>query len=68
MPEGWPDMLDIVLGTIDREDLSSETMQPERQIWWDYGIDWIKDMSAKGNGSLPIHPDYRVDQTVQTSH
>ncbi|EPE27056.1 Mss4-like protein [Glarea lozoyensis ATCC 20868] len=61
MPEGWPDMLDIVLGTVDREDLSGEALKPERQLWWDCGIEWIKDMSVQGVGEVPRHPDYKVD-------
>lgn len=64
MPEGWPDMLDIVLGTADREDLDSKALQPERQLWWDYGIGWIKDMTVQGFSSLPKHPDYRVNEIV----
>ena len=29
-PEGWPEMLDIVLGTIDREYLEKDNLAPER--------------------------------------
>ena len=32
MPAGWPEISDIVLGTVDREDLEREEMRPERQI------------------------------------
>lgn len=38
MPEPWPPMLDVYIGTIDREDLDTEYMEPERQLWWDWGI------------------------------
>ena len=40
-PEGWPEMLDLVLGTIDREFLGGSNLVPERQLWWDCGVDWI---------------------------
>lgn len=55
MPEGWPDMLDISLGSIDREDLDGEAMIPERQVWWDCGIDWVRKLSVDGAKRLPIH-------------
>jgi hypothetical protein len=64
MPEGWPDMLDIVLGTVDREDLEKDALKPERQLWWDYGIDWVKKLTIEGLEALPKHPDYRVDHVV----
>jgi hypothetical protein len=32
MPEGWPDMLDILLGTVDREDLDGLALAPERNV------------------------------------
>lgn len=31
--EGWPEMLDIVLGTVDRENLEGNALVPERQLW-----------------------------------
>jgi hypothetical protein len=64
MPEGWPDMLDIILGTICREDLEGDALQPERQLWWDCGIDWIQKMATQGVGSLPKHPSYNVDTII----
>jgi hypothetical protein len=67
MPAGWPDMLDITLGTVDREGLESEDLQPDRQLWCDYGIEWIKDMAFKGKSEIPRHPDYRVNEVVPSS-
>ena len=64
MPEGFPSMLDITLGSVDRKDLDSEALVPERHLWWDYGIDWIRRLATKGYGALPIHPDYRIADTV----
>lgn len=65
MPEGWPDMLDIVLGTVDREDLSKEDLRLDRQLWWDYGIGWVRDLVTHGTSEIPRHPDYRVDVLVE---
>lgn len=64
MPEGWPDMLDIVLGSVDREFLDGGELVPERQLWWDYGVGWIKGMTSEGVGELPRHPTYKVDEFV----
>jgi hypothetical protein len=57
-------MLDITLGSVDRRYLDSDALVPERHLWWDYGIDWIRRLAAKGYGELPIHPNYRIAETV----
>lgn len=64
MPEGPPVMLDITLGSVDRSHLDTHALEPERHLWWDYGIDWVHDLATKGYGALPIHPDYRLADTV----
>ena len=64
MPAGFPNMLDITLGSVDRRHLESDALVPERHLWWDYGIDWIRRLATKGYGDLPIHPDYRIAETV----
>jgi hypothetical protein len=65
MPEGFPNMLDITLGSVDRRLLETEALVPERHLWWDYGIDWIRHLATEGYGALPIHPDYRIADTVK---
>ena len=57
-------MLDIVLGTVDRQELDADTLAPERQLWWDCGIDWIKRLTTEGAGILPRHPIYKVNEVV----
>lgn len=64
MPEGFPDMLDITLGSIQRDHLDSQALIPERHLWWDYGIEWVRKLATEGMGGLPIHPDYRLGDTV----
>jgi len=66
MPEGWPDMLDIVMGTVDRGDLEGEALRPERMLWWDYGVGWIKDLSMKGMGEVPRHGNHMVNEVVKS--
>ena len=62
MPDGWPDMLDIVLGTVDREDLELDSLVPERQLWWDKGISWVQKFSESGAMTLPKHPLYKINE------
>jgi hypothetical protein len=64
MPEGFPNMLDITLGSVERSQLDAHALVPERHLWWDYGIDWIRRLATEGCGALPIHPDYRLADTV----
>lgn len=56
MPSGWLEMLDIVLGTIDRGDLDSEAMAPERSLWWDMGVPWVRNLVGGECAELPEHP------------
>jgi hypothetical protein len=65
MPAGFPPMLDITLGSVDRRYLDSDALVPERHLWWDYGIDWIRRLATEGYGALPVHPDYRIAETVK---
>jgi hypothetical protein len=65
MPAGISkSLMDITLGSVDREYLEKEALVPERHLWWDYGVDWIRKLGTEGYGELPIHADYRVGETV----
>lgn len=63
--EGWPEMLDVVLGTVDTQDLDGEMLAPERQLWWDCGIDWIRRLASEGAGAIPKHPIYKINEFVE---
>lgn len=54
----WPLMLDIFLGTVDREDLERDWMVPERRLWCEPGVPWIRKLIAGGSNAagLPSHP------------
>lgn len=41
-------MFDVALGTVDREYL--EHLAPDRHLWWDRAVPWIKDYLDKGDG------------------
>ncbi|KAG8527847.1 uncharacterized protein KY384_006763 [Bacidia gigantensis] len=51
--EGTPSMdgvLDLQLGTVDRRDLDSEALRPERHLWWELGVGWVKGYVDHGDG------------------
>jgi rhodanese-related sulfurtransferase len=66
LPEwGWLKMLDIWLGTVDREDLDDgDKMEPERQMWCDMGVGWIRRFARNG---IPEHPLSKIDQVLNQS-
>ena len=64
-PEGWPEMLDVVLGTVDREFLEGSNLAPERQLWWDCGVDWIQRFATEGAGHMVKHPSYEVGDVIR---
>jgi len=54
--------MDIVLGTLDKEGLEMEGMRPDRHIYWDYGVGWMKRIVAEGDSvidgkKMPKHPE-----------
>lgn len=66
MPDEWPEMLDILLGTIDREDLElDENMIPERVVWDECALDWVKDLVV-GGLKVPVHARTSVKEKVRT--
>ena len=64
MPPGMPDMIDVILGTVDRELLEQDWMRPERHLWWRYGVPWVQDLLMSGLPA-PRHPIYSVHDVVQ---
>jgi len=58
-----PPMIDIVLGSLDTESLEMDGIRPDRHLYWESGINWVKDLLAEGDKSLsateeklPRHP------------
>ena len=64
MVEGFPDIFDTILGTIDREDLEKEWMAPDRHCWWEKGIPWVQEL-ATGGLELPKHPTFKVNEFIE---
>ena len=70
--ETLPQTLDMMMGTLDREDIIREGVRVERQLWWDQGIEWVRrlveegGLGAKGQGErLPRHPIWDVREFVE---
>ena len=61
---GWPKMLDIWLGTVDREDLEKDFMRPERMLWCEKGVPWVREMARDGAGRVPEHPLTKIDKVI----
>jgi len=56
-------IVDIAVGTFDDE--SIEAVKPERHLWWEHGIEWVKAMMEGGEMDWLIrHPDGRPSQVV----
>ena len=64
MVEGFPDIFDTVLGTVDRADLEKDWLTPERQCWWDKGIPWVQGLVCDGL-QTPRHPTFKVSEFVE---
>jgi hypothetical protein len=64
LPPGAPHFMAIVLGTIDREDLEVHELKAERQLWYDLGIRWIKEISDHGQKDILTHPLWQVNKTI----
>jgi hypothetical protein len=64
--ESWPDMVDILLGTVVREDLENDWLKPEREMWWEMGIPWIRDLIRDGTikEDMPRHPLWKMNHNV----
>jgi hypothetical protein len=61
---GWPPMLDILTGSVDRADLEHEYMAPERMLWAHYGIPWIRKLAHDGL-NIPEHPLMQADKSME---
>ncbi|KAG4443005.1 hypothetical protein IFR05_001536 [Cadophora sp. M221] len=62
--------VDIVLGSLDEESFNVEGVRPDRHLYWDSGVEWVKRLVTEGDGGLgeggkvPRHPDGERDVLV----
>ncbi|KAL9610189.1 MAG: hypothetical protein Q9167_005093 [Letrouitia subvulpina] len=64
MPDDWPEMLDILMGTVDKECLEKEELKPDRHVWWGKGIGWVKSLFDEDGREIPKHPLARLTDRV----
>ena len=62
---GFPDMLDIMLGSVDRKDLDADNLAPERHLWVGCGIEWVNEFASRGSGGLPKHPEFSIAEFIE---
>ena len=53
MPEHWPQMLDILLGSADREDLKNDFLVPDEHVFWENGVPWFTKLLDEGSTHIP---------------
>jgi len=60
----WPPMFDLYMGTVDRADLERDWMVPDRRMWCEPGVPWIRKLIAEGSDAmgLPSHPTIDIAQ------
>lgn len=58
-------MLDIFLGPVDGEFLQSETLAPEKHLWWNCGLDWIKHLVRNEADQRAKHPGDDLDEVAE---
>lgn len=64
MVEGFPDIFDTVLGTVDREDLEKDWLAPDRHCWWSKGVPWVQALARDGS-QVPRHPSFKVREFAE---
>ena len=64
---GWPQMLDIWMASVDRADLERAFMSPERQLWCEKGIPWIREFARYGGKGIPEHPTTKLNEVIDQS-
>ena len=58
--ERLPELFDVALGTVVREQL--EQLSPERHLWWDRALPWIKDYLDGGDrGNIERHVESQMN-------
>jgi hypothetical protein len=49
------DMMDIILGTVDRKVLDGEALEPEAYVYWDCRVPWLRDLASEWSKDLRRH-------------
>jgi hypothetical protein len=62
-------MIDIVMGSLDKESLETEGLRPDRHFYWDHGVSWVKSIVEGGDSAfdgqkMPRHPEGSREHSV----
>ena len=60
MTAGYPDMFDVLLGTLDREWVEQDWLAPERHFWLSCEIPWVNRILL--GGGLPRYSRSRLEE------
>lgn len=70
LPGPFLPSFDILLGTLDRDDL--EKVRPDRHFWWESGVGWVQRWFTQGDTSLggdlkgiPCHPTIHLNEFTE---
>ncbi|KAF5549066.1 hypothetical protein FMEXI_4408 [Fusarium mexicanum] len=63
-PEGWPPMVDVILGTVDRAWLEREDFKPDHSLWTALGVPWVREQLRDGAVGMAEHPLIHVDKKM----
>ncbi|KAF4547442.1 Hypothetical protein D9617_42g090290 [Elsinoe fawcettii] len=58
-------IMNITVGTLDRDSLGSEGFRVDRQGWWDDGIPWIKNLLRNGDDGIAVAGREVTDDLVE---
>ena len=61
LPNGWGDIYDINVGTVDREFLDKEWFQPQSEVNFKHGIPFGKKVAATALGLRHLEKSYSLD-------
>ena len=64
MVEGFPDIFDTILATVDREDLENGWLAPDRHCWWSKGVPWVQSL-VEGRLRVPKHLTFKVNEIAE---
>lgn len=53
---GWPDMVGLLIATMDREWFEKDWWTPERAVWTAIGVPWVRKMLKEGVPGITEHP------------
>lgn len=63
MGNGWPDIFDVLLATLDRADLDHDWMAPYGHCWVECEVPWISKLT-NGMPEMPRHPTFKLNEPI----